>query len=288
MSSSKAPPAPDYVGAAQAQGKANLDSAVATGIINNPNVNSPFGSQRVTWSYDGTGKAYPTITQQFSKPQQALYNQSLLAKQNLANAGTALSKNVATGALDLSGLPARPDSANNIRDDVVNAMMSRYNTQFAAQKDQANSQMIAAGIRPGTAAYQAQMDAIGRQQNDAMNQAILAGGQQAAQDFNMDTTSRQNALAEMLTQRQTPLNEVNALISGSQVNNPFAGGLGYNGAGNVQAAPIANGIANQGQAAMNQYNASQAALNGNISAGAGLLGSLGSAWLSRPPAPTGA
>ena len=43
------PPAPDYTGAAQAQGAANLDAAVATAKLSNPNINSPYGSQTVTY-----------------------------------------------------------------------------------------------------------------------------------------------------------------------------------------------------------------------------------------------
>jgi hypothetical protein len=281
-----APPPPDYVGAANAQGVYNLKAARQTGMLNNPNVDNPFGTQRTTFAPIKNAKGdvigwQPSIKQEFTPEQQALYEQSLAAKSKLAQAGTDLAGNVQSGALDLSGLPGAPQNAGQRREDVINAMMSRVNTDIAGKRDQMHSELIAAGIRPGTRAYAAQMDALNRQENDARQQAILAGGQESTRDFGMDMQSRQNALAELLTQRQTPLNEVNALLSGSQVNNPFAGGLGYNGAGNVQAAPIANAIANQGQAAMNQYNASQAALNGNLAAGAGLLGSLGSAWLMR-------
>lgn len=289
MSSSDPPPPPDYVGAANAQGKANINAARQTGIMNNPNVRNPFGTQDTTWQpvKNARGETIgwqPTITQKFTPEQQALLEKSQNAKSNLADAGVYGSKNVAEllkNGLDLSGLPGAPVNSGQRRQDVIDAMMSRVSQDIAGRRDSTNSDLIAAGIRPGTKAYETAMAGIDRQETDARQQAILAGGQEASRDFGLDMQSRQNALSELLTQRQTPLNEINALLSGSQVNNPFAGGLGYNGAGNVQAPPIANAIANQGQAAMNQYNASQAALNGNISAGAGLLGSLGSAWLGR-------
>jgi hypothetical protein len=47
--SPSAPPAPDYAGAAQAQGAANVETARIQGRMNNPNVYTPYGSQTVTW-----------------------------------------------------------------------------------------------------------------------------------------------------------------------------------------------------------------------------------------------
>jgi hypothetical protein len=51
-------PAPDYTGAAIAQGAANVDAARASAKLSNPNVYSPYGTQLV--SYDGD---IPTIRQ---------------------------------------------------------------------------------------------------------------------------------------------------------------------------------------------------------------------------------
>ncbi|ULA61750.1 MAG: hypothetical protein LZF60_360097, partial [Nitrospira sp.] len=82
MCSPQAPPTPDYKGAAQEQGQANLDAARATGKLNNPNVISPYGTQTV--SYDGD---QPTITQAFSPDQQALYDQSNQTKLKLSELG---------------------------------------------------------------------------------------------------------------------------------------------------------------------------------------------------------
>jgi len=287
MPSSSAPEPPNYVGAAQAQGQANLQAAIASGIINNPTVNNPYGTQNVTWQYERNKagqivRAIPTITQKFSPEQQALFDQSMEAKGNLGDAAVSGSANVADmlkSGLDFSGLPGAPKNSGQRREDVIAAMMSRANQDIGRQRENTQSELIAAGIRPGTKAYAAQMDLINRQQNDAEQQAILAGGQEATRDFGMDNQARQQALAEMLTQRQTPLNEVNALMSGSQVTNPFAGGLGYQAGANVGAAPIAGAIAQQGQAAQGMYNQQQANMNNNISAGAGLIGSLGSAFM---------
>src|SRR3990167_4982910 len=52
--SASTPPAPDYIGAANAQGAANQQAAQQTGYINNPNIYNPYGSQTVSWGAPNT------------------------------------------------------------------------------------------------------------------------------------------------------------------------------------------------------------------------------------------
>jgi hypothetical protein len=286
-----APAAPDYVGAAKAQGQSNLLAAIQTAFANNPNVNNPYGTQKVSWDIKKNKKtgaiisAIPTIDQNLSKEQKSIYDKSIAAKDNIADTSIDSSKNIA-GSLSkpfsYEGISAAPKNSGQAREDVIAAMMSRVNNDTKLQRDDANSELVAAGLRPGTAAYETAMDRIGRQYNDARNAATLSGGQEASRDFQMDTQARQQGINEMMAARQSPINEFNALQSGSQINSPFAGSLGFQGGANVQAAPTFAGTQAQGQAQQNAYNQQQAAYNGNVSAGAGLLGSLGSAWMSRP------
>lgn len=50
------PPPADYVGAAEAQGEANLEAAIASSMLSNPNIITPYGSQTVTYApYTPTG-----------------------------------------------------------------------------------------------------------------------------------------------------------------------------------------------------------------------------------------
>lgn len=44
-----APPAPDFAGAARAQGAANVDTARVSSMLSNPNIITPLGTQRVTY-----------------------------------------------------------------------------------------------------------------------------------------------------------------------------------------------------------------------------------------------
>lgn len=275
MCAPSAPPPPDYAGAATAQGAANKDAAIASSNLNNPNVINPLGTQ--TWTEGANPGDRPTLTQTYSPEQQALYEQSVRSKQLLGGLGeqgaTAL-QGVVGKNLDLSGAPQAPGSYDQVRQRVIDASMSRANEDYGKQTEQANSELIAAGLRPGTKAYQDRMQMIERSRNDARTQAEIAGGNAATQAFNTDTQARKDSIAEILAQRQTPLNEINALMSGSQVSNPFAV-PGASSNSNVQAAPVFGGATAQGSANTSMYNADAArsgsAMSGLFSMGAAAL-----------------
>lgn len=223
----------------------------------------------------------PTITQTFSPEQQALYDQQVRTQKllgGLGEQGATSLQGVVGKQLDLSGLPGAPGSADATRNKVIDAYMSRSNEDLGRRRDQMNSDLVAAGIRPGSKAYDDQMHLLDRAQNDAFTQAYLASGQEASRDFNLDTQRRKDALAELLSQRQVPLNEISALLSGSQVNNQFAI-PGYAQNSQVQAAPIMGGIQAQSGYNTDLYNA-QAAQQGNLMNGLFGLGSAGlTGWL---------
>lgn len=284
MCSPSPPPAPDYAGAAQAQGQANVEAAQATSRLSNPNLITPYGTQTYQ---EGAGPSdRPTMTQQFSPEQQALYDQSTRVKQllgGLGEQGATSLQGVIGKNLDYSGMPAAPGDASATRDKVINAMMSRVDTDIGQQRDNMNSKLIAAGIRPGTEAYDREMTRFDRQRTDALQQAQLAGGQEASRDFGLDSERRRQAITEMLSQRQVPLNEITALMSGSQVSNPFAV-PGYSQSANVAPAPVFGATSAQGQYDTDVYNAkvgSQNALMGGLfglgSAGIGAYGLMNAA-----------
>lgn len=264
------PPAPDYEAAARQQGAANVKAARVQGQINNPNVISPYGTQTTTWNGD-----QPTLTQTFSPEQQALFDQSNATKLQLGNVAgqgaQALQGVVGTG-VDFSGAP-QTGSYDDTRARVIDAMMGRTNEDYARQVDDANSTLIAAGIRPGTKAYDDRMHLIERSRNDARQQAEIAGGNAAAQAYGMDEARRRQAITEQLAQRQTPLNEITALLSGSQVSNPFSM-PGYAQNAQVQPAPLFGATQLAGDWAGDIYNA-KAMQAGNLQSGLFGLGGAG-------------
>lgn len=268
------PPAPpDYAAQAQAQGAANKEAAIASNLLNNPNVVNPYGTQ--TWS-GGQDGSRPTMVQTFSPTEQRLYDQNSQTKTLLSGLGTqgaTALQGVVGKRLDLTDAPAVKDYGGT-RDKVLAAMMGRADEDYTKQQMQANSELVAAGIRPGTKAYEDRMQMIERSRNDARNLAEVSAGNATAQAFNTDSQRRKDAIAEILAQRQSPLNEITALISGSQVNNPFAvPGAAQNS--NVAPAPIFGAAQAQDQAATGLYNAdaarSTSTTNAAIGAGAAAL-----------------
>ena len=265
------PPAPDYAGAAKEQGASNVEAAVTQGHINNPNVVSPYGTQTTTWNGND-----PTLTQQFSPSQQALYDQQVQSQQllgGLGQQGINAAQGVIGNKVDYSGTPAMPGSSDAIRQQVYDAMMQRPNEDLAVQRDNANSQLTAAGIPKDSLAYQNAMRQIDRQENDARNQAVMSGGVEAQRNYGMDIQSRQQGLNEYNAQRSIPLNEITALMSGSQVSNPFQM-PGY--AQNAQVAPAPTYAATNaaGQHAIDLYNV-KAAQQANLQSGLFGLGGSG-------------
>jgi hypothetical protein len=290
--SAPAPAAPDYAGAAVAQGAANLESARATAKLSNPNVYTPYGSQLVSYNGD-----IPTVTQTLNptaqKTLEAQQNVDL-SLSNLAQKGTGIASNVldkpfsfggpaVQTSLDTSGIAKMPVNAGMTGQE---AIMARLEPSLAKQRISTETQLINQGLRPGTEAYNNAAQLLGQQENDARQQAVLQGlnldiganaqgFNQALQGGQFANTAQQQALAEAIQQRQMPLNEINALTSSSQIQNPQFGA--YAGA-NVAPAPIANAAAQQGAYNANAYNQQIAQNNANT---AGLF-SLGGAALGVP------
>ena len=72
--SKDAPDPPDYAAAATAQGEANKEAAIASSMLSNPNINSPYGSQRVSYAQGPDGNWIPTVDREFSPEEQAKYD----------------------------------------------------------------------------------------------------------------------------------------------------------------------------------------------------------------------
>jgi DNA-binding transcriptional regulator YiaG len=106
-------------------------------------------------------------------------------------------------------------------------------------------------------------------QNNAAQQQQFNQNAQQAQFLN---AARQQSLANAIQERQMPLNEINALRSGTQIVNPQFSP--YTGA-NVGAAPIAQTMQNAYAGQMNAYNQDVASQNAQTS---GLFSLAGSAF----------
>lgn len=205
-----APKAPDPVATAAAQSGANRDTAISQGLINMTNQITPYGN--LTYNQTGTnsyvdsltGKTVTvpqfTATQTLSPEQQAILDKTTAAETNLANIAAERSNFLQ----DYLKEDFNVDSA--VEDKLYELGSSRLDPRFQRQEEQLRTQLIASGIRPGTAAYSSAMNDFRQTRNDAYNQLALTGRNQAFQ--------------EAAYERSAPINEIGALLNGSQVQNP--------------------------------------------------------------------
>lgn len=306
MVSSPKPPDP-YQQAAAQQG-AELGAAQGSAIINNPNEVNPYGSvnyQNLGYEtiYDAQGKKQyvpryqRTVT--LSPDQQKLlglqtqsqYNLGKTAVQQSAKIGNLLNTN-----LDTSGLQAwqtgpgaqniRQDQAPTDRKAIEEAMLARWRERSGKENAAQDAQLAARGLSPGSQQYTDINDSRNRAATDAYQQAYLASGQEsrAAQDaynqaslqryqMGSDNASflnnlRQAQLQERTAMRNAPINEITALMSGSQVTVPEFQPFSRQG---INAAPIGSYI---GQNYANQANAAAQTNAGIFGLGSSLLGGM--------------
>lgn len=289
-----APATPDYVGAAKQQGVENVETARVQAKFNNPNVYTPYGTQLVSYNGD-----QPTITQSLTPEAQKTLNEQQNTQYQLAalgSKGAGLASNVldkpftfggpsVQTSLDLSNVAKMPVNAGTTGQE---AIMSRLEPSLQKNRVSTETQLINQGLRPGTEAYNNAIQLLGQQENDARTQAALQGinldtsanaqgYNQALQGAQFGNTAQQQALAQAIQQRQMPLNEITALMSGSQIQNPQF--QAYQGS-NVAAAPIFGATQAQGQAEQNTYNQQVASQNANTAGLFSLAGAGAKAYFS--------
>ena len=272
-----APKSPNPATVIPLEGAENRKTALATSMLFNPNVSNPYGTQKTQFTIDPTtGNYIPNTTQTYSPSQQAIFNQEQALQQKLGAMGNEVASDAASTLsqpLNFDSASAMPGDATATRDKVMAAMMGRVNEDTGKTRDQLNSELIAAGIPPGSKAYADRMALVDRGYNDARNQAFLASGAEASRDFGMGMQGRQQGITEILAQRQQPLNEINALRTGSQVAPlQFSGVQGSA----IKPPDVAGAYQNQYMGQMDAYNAKVGQQNATMNtigslAGAGMM-----------------
>lgn len=295
-SAPQAPPAPDYTGAAIAQGAANVEAARSSAKLSNPNIYSPYGNQTVSYGANGdpdqatvTQTLTPAAQQTLDLQQGVQTDLARLGKTGVGTAQNVLSTPFSFGGpavqtgLDTSGVARMPVNAGMTGQD---AIMARLAPQQARDKVSQETQLTNQGLRPGMEAWDNGMRAFTEGQTDAKTQAALQGigldmsannqgFNQALQGGQFGNTAQQQMLAQAIQDRQRPLNEITALMSGSQIQNPQFGA--YQGQ-NVAPAPVFQAANSQAQYGQNIYNQQQGGNNAMMSG----LFSLGGAALGGP------
>jgi hypothetical protein len=244
---------PDYASIANFQSQYNLNNARQQSNMNNPNYYGPQGSQVRTMNPDGTY----SVTQTLDPQLQANYDasnklQGSLLSQAQSVAGKPLNFNGAPAAptFDTSKVSAIPAADANdlaqMRDSVYQQQTQYLDPQFQQGQSDLESKLANQGIMPGSEAYNREMNNFNltkqKAYGDARNSAIQAGGQEqsrlfgiglqsnqagmnnAVTGFNAGMQGRQQGVSEAQALHNSPINDINALKSGSQIQLPtFAG-----------------------------------------------------------------
>ena len=211
MKQAKAPAPPDPVVTAGAQTSQNIGTAIAQQQMNNVNQVTPDG--KLTYKQSGSfryrdpnsGKTHLipqyTATQTLSEAQQAIKAQQDAADLSLATVGNQQTQKIG----DLLGEPINLDNeATESR--LMELGRKRLDPALDRRRDAMASQLASQGIGHGSEAYDRAMEGLNEGENDAYNQLLLNGRAQAVQ--------------EALTERNQPINETTALMSGAQVSMP--------------------------------------------------------------------
>lgn len=211
MCAPKAPAAPDPKDTAAASTGTNIGTAIANSWMNNVDQVTPDGSLTYettgyeTYTDPYTGQSYQIpkrkATQTLSPEQQAIKDKADSAKGNIAGLAETLSGNAQNGL-------STPFEFNNqsAADWAYDIGAARLNPELQRRETDLRTTLANKGIREGTAAWKAEMDRLTGAENDARNNLALSG--------------RSMAFNEQLTGRNQSINELTALLSGSQVQQP--------------------------------------------------------------------
>ena len=201
------PAAPDYTGAAEATAAGDLANARYATESNRPDMYNPFGSS--VWTQDPENPDSWSNTVSLSPDQQKLFDTNNQVSQGMSE--TALTGlNAAKG---MFGSPLELQKFQGAREEVKNAMLSRVTKDIGQDRDSLNSSLIAKGIPENSEAYKRAMEQIDRKETDARAQVNIQATDQALKEH-------QQTVSDAMIQRNSPLNELNALRTGTQVSNP--------------------------------------------------------------------
>jgi len=206
-----APQAPDPKETASASTGTNVATAVANAGLNSVDQYTPDGSltyqttgyEDFTDPYTGVTYKIPkrSATQTLSANNQAIKDQTDSAQLGLGQTANQLIGNARTGLSD-------PFSFNNqdAADWAYDIGASRLNPELEQREASLRTTLANKGIREGSAAWNTEMSRLTNAENDARNNLALSG--------------RGMAFNEQLAGRNQSINELSALLSGSQVSQP--------------------------------------------------------------------
>lgn len=298
MSKGSAPPAPDYVGAANAQGEQSQALSTEQTYANRPDVTTPWGSLDYNQSsgYDpGTGQPITNWNENVNltpQEQQSVENQQNISAGETGTASTLL--NGITSQIGQTPATAQPTTQMtgagaginynpaSMNPEAENAVWNQFqNMQVPLQQQQNEStqaQLSAQGLKPGDAAYDTAMKNLSNtqytQDQTAEDQAVTAGQQEASTLFGEQLGAQGQGFGQSATQNEYN----NSLIPQNISNQESELGLGQEQSG--YDVNLLNGLLNGQQVGMPSFPGTTSAGSGQAADLLGATQSQGSSMLN--------
>jgi hypothetical protein len=242
--------------------------------FNDPNTGVPYSIPRFT----STQTLTPSGQEAQNQTEQAKVNLATLANTQSGRLNQLLGSNIDVSQAPAAGTTGGIAGAsidntdyNQARSHVEDALFQRLNPQLDRSRAAIEQKLADQGIRYGADAYRNAMGDYSREANDLRLDVIAKGAAEQQQAFaqnlqrgqfglaqqqalfNAQNLGRSQYLTEQYALRNQPINEVTALLSGSQLSRPQFLGQSGNQIANTDIAGIIG----------NQYNQQLAASNAN-------------------------
>lgn len=257
------PKPPDPVATAAAQTGENIGTAIANQKLNQTNQVGPDGS--VTYSQTGTYKYKdPNTGKEYDLPQTTQTTTLSPDGQIIHDAGNKTSINLANLAVQqsssLKDLLSKPfDGSNDATESrLLDLGRKRLDPILSDRTEALRTSLSNQGIKLGSTAYDKAMLADTQGKNDAYDNLLLTGHNQAYQEGYANYTN--------------PINIINSLQSGSQVSMPQFSSVPQTQAATTDTAGIINSnYAQQVAAANAAYGGTQSLVGGLFGLGAAAI-----------------
>jgi hypothetical protein len=248
----KSPATPDYRAAAEEQGKSSERVTTDQTWANRPDLETPWGKQEWSATPDidpATGQSINKWRSKVSLSPTEAAAQEAQSRIGAGKSGAAeqllgQATEATASPFDWGGMPAAPGSADQATMDQYGRMQEMQKPYRDESKEALRTRLANMGVREGDEQWakqeRNQADQFAREDLGMMTNAGAEG--RATGGF--QSTLRQQAIAEEAQRRGIPLNELNALLGGTQVSMPAM--PGFSQAGAAQPVGYANAMQQAG------------------------------------------
>lgn len=222
--SPSAPAPPDPGATAVAQSAANRETAISQALLNQINQVTPFGNLEFTQRGVGPeGTPQFTATQTLAPEQQTLLdltNQAATTFGETANTQLGSLAETLETPFSLEGLGAAPTIDEGSRGLELEKILARARPDIDRDRAALETRLANQGIGIQSEAFGEAFNQFDRGINDFRLAADVQAGNEVSRQFALEQAARDAAINEQALGRSVPLNELAALLGGSQVQQP--------------------------------------------------------------------